>query len=502
MSEYILEMTGIVKEFPGVRALDGVELKLRPGKVHGLMGENGAGKSALMKCLIGIYHKTSGSIKFKGKEINFKSPIEALQNGISMIHQELNPVLERPVSENVWLGREPYKGFRIDHRKMREDTIELFKEMDLNIDPDEKMGNLTVAQMQMVEICKAVSYHPDVMILDEPTSSLTENEVVHLFSIIRKLRDGGCALIYISHKMDEIFQICDEMTTLRDGRFVGHDLAEETNVDALITRMVGREVSNMFPKVPCDIGETVLEVKGLHSGKQVKNVSFSVRKGEILGFAGLVGAGRTETVETIFGMRRKDSGSVLKNGRELKIESPQDAIREQIALLTEDRRGNGIVGIRSVKDNTILAHLSAYGFPLKHQRIKEDTEKYVQAMNTKTPSIDQPIMYLSGGNQQKVLIGRWLLTDPDILIMDEPTRGIDVGAKAEIHTLISQLAAAGKAIILISSELPEVMGMSDRIVAMYEGGVTGIVERDGPQWSSEHIMALCHGQLDGTAASA
>ena len=258
----------------------------------------------------------------------------------------------------------------------------------------------------------------------------------------------------------------------------------------------------MFPKVPCDIGETVLEVKGLHSGKQVKNVSFSVRKGEILGFAGLVGAGRTETVETIFGMRRKDSGSVLKNGRELKIESPQDAIREQIALLTEDRRGNGIVGIRSVKDNTILAHLSAYGFPLKHQRIKEDTEKYVQAMNTKTPSIDQPIMYLSGGNQQKVLIGRWLLTDPDILIMDEPTRGIDVGAKAEIHTLISQLAAAGKAIILISSELPEVMGMSDRIVAMYEGGVTGIVERDGPQWSSEHIMALCHGQLDGTAASA
>lgn len=502
MSEYILEMTDIVKEFPGVRALDGVELRLRPGKVHGLMGENGAGKSTLMKCLIGIYHKTSGSIKFKGREINFKSPIEALQNGISMIHQELNPVLERPVCENVWLGREPYKGFRIDHRKMREDTVELFKEMDLNIDPNEKMGNLTVAQMQMVEICKAVSYHPDVMILDEPTSSLTENEVVHLFSIIRKLRDGGCALIYISHKMDEIFQICDEMTTLRDGRFVGHDLAEETNVDALITRMVGREVSNMFPKIPCDIGETVLEVKGLHSGKQVKNVSFSVRRGEILGFAGLVGAGRTETVETIFGMRRKDSGSVLKDGRELKIESPQDAIREQIALLTEDRRGNGIVGIRSVKDNTILAHLSAYGFPLKHQQIKEDTEKYVQAMNTKTPSIDQLIMYLSGGNQQKVLIGRWLLTDPDVLIMDEPTRGIDVGAKAEIHTLISQLAAAGKAIILISSELPEVMGMSDRIVAMYEGEVTGVVERDGPQWSSEHIMALCHGQLDGTAASA
>jgi len=495
-------MTDIVKEFPGVRALDGVELKLRPGKVHGLMGENGAGKSTLMKCLIGIYHKTSGSIKFKGQEINFKSPIEALQNGISMIHQELNPVLERPVSENVWLGREPYKGFHIDHRKMREDTIELFKEMDLNIDPNEKMGNLTVAQMQMVEICKAVSYRPDIMILDEPTSSLTENEVEHLFSIIRKLRDNGCALIYISHKMDEIFQICDEMTTLRDGRFVGHSLAEETNVDALITLMVGREVSNMFPKVPCDIGETVLEVQGLNAGKLVKDVSFSVRKGEILGFAGLVGAGRTETVETIFGMRHKDSGTIRKDGRELKISSPQDAIHEQIALLTEDRRGNGIVGIRSVKDNTILAHLSAYGFPINHKQIKEDTEKYVRAMNTKTPSIDQPIMFLSGGNQQKVLIGRWLLTDPDVLIMDEPTRGIDVGAKAEIHTLISQLAGTGKAIILISSELPEVMGMSDRIVTMYEGAVTGVVKRGSPEWNSEHIMALCHGQTDGTQASA
>ncbi|MDY3710871.1 MAG: sugar ABC transporter ATP-binding protein [Agathobaculum sp.] len=498
MNEYILEMTDIVKEFPGVRALDGVELRLRPGKVHGLMGENGAGKSTLMKCLIGIYHKTSGNIRFKGRDIDFKSPIEALQNGISMIHQELNPVLERPVSDNVWLGREPYKGIRIDHQKMRRDTIELFKEMELNIDPDEKMGNLTVAQMQMVEICKAVSYHPDVMILDEPTSSLTEGEVVHLFEIIRKLRAEGCALIYISHKMDEIFQICDEMTTLRDGRFVGHDLAAETNVDALITRMVGREVTNMFPKTPCEIGETIFEVEGLCSGKQVKNVSFSLRRGEILGFAGLVGAGRTETVETIFGIRRRDSGVIRKGGRELHIASPRDVIRERIALLTEDRRGNGIVGIRSIKDNTILANLPAYGFPIDHKRINEDTDKYVRAMNTKTPSTEQLIMYLSGGNQQKVLIGRWLLTDPDVLIMDEPTRGIDVGAKAEIHTLISKLAGEGKAVILISSELPEVMGMSDRIVTMYEGEVTGVVARGSAAWSAEHIMALCHGQSEDT----
>lgn len=496
MSEYILEMTDIVKDFPGVRALNGVELKIRPGTVHALMGENGAGKSTLMKCLIGIYHKTSGKILFKGKEVDFKGPLEALQSGISMIHQELSPVLERPVSENVWLGREPYKGIHIDHKKMRENTIELFREMDLNIDPDEKMGNLTVAQMQMVEICKAVSYHPDVMILDEPTSSLTEGEVVHLFEIIRKLKAQGCALIYISHKMDEFFRICDEMTTLRDGQFAGHDFAKDTTVDQLITRMVGREVSEMFPKTPCPIGEKMFEVSGLCSGRQVKNVSFYVRKGEILGFAGLVGAGRTETVETIFGMRHRDSGTIIKNGKPLEIRSPQDAIHNRIALLTEDRRGNGIVGILSVKDNTILANLPAYGFPLKHQKIRDDTEHYIQAMNTKTPSMEQPIMFLSGGNQQKVLIGRWLLTDPDVLIVDEPTRGIDVGAKAEIHTLISKLAGQGKAIILISSELPEVMGMADRIVTMYEGEVTGTVERDSEQWNSEHIMALCHGQQE------
>lgn len=494
MSEYVLEMNDIVKEFPGVRALKGVELKVRPGTVHALMGENGAGKSTLMKCLIGIYHRTSGSIKLKGQEVDFQTPNEALHSGISMIHQELSPVPERTVAQNVWLGREPYKGFRLDHKKMRQDTIDLFKEMDLNINPDEKMGNLTVAQMQMVEICKAVSYRPDVMVLDEPTSSLTEGEVKHLFEIIRKLKKQGCALIYISHKMDEIFQICDEMTTLRDGEYVGHDFANETNVDALITRMVGREVANMFPKVDCEIGDVVFSVKGLTSGKQVQNVSFELRKGEILGFAGLVGAGRTETVETIFGIRHRDAGQIFKDGQEISIKTPEDAISHRLALLTEDRRGNGIVGIRSIQENTIIAHLKSYGFPLNHKKMRADTEKYVKAMNTKTPSIEQPIMYLSGGNQQKVLVGRWLLTNPDILIVDEPTRGIDVGAKSEIHALITKLAGEGKAIILISSELPEVMGMSDRIVTMYEGEVSGEVKRGTPEWNSEHIMALCHGQ--------
>lgn len=494
MSEYVLEMDNIVKEFPGVRALKGVQLHVRPGTVHALMGENGAGKSTLMKCLIGIYHRTSGSIKLKGQEVDFQTPNEALHNGISMIHQELSPVPERTVAQNVWLGREPYKNGHLDHKKMQQDTVGLFREMDLHIDPNEKMGNLTVAQMQMVEICKAVSYHPDVMVLDEPTSSLTEGEVVHLFEIILKLKAQGCALIYISHKMDEIFQVCDEMTTLRDGEYVGHDFASETNVDALITRMVGREVSNMFPKVDCPIGEAVFRVENLTSGKQVKNVSFELKKGEILGFAGLVGAGRTETVETIFGMRHRDTGKIYKDGQEIQIKSPEDAIRNRLALLTEDRRGNGIVGIRSIVENTVLAHLKAYGFPLNHKKMREDTGHYVAAMNTKTPSIEQPIMYLSGGNQQKVLIGRWLLTDPDVLIVDEPTRGIDVGAKSEIHSLITRLAGEGKAIIMISSELPEVMGMSDRIIAMYEGEVSGEVMRGTPEWNSEHIMALCHGQ--------
>ncbi len=494
MSEYVLEMDNIVKEFPGVRALKGVQLHVRPGTVHALMGENGAGKSTLMKCLIGIYHRTSGSIKLKGQEVDFQTPNEALHNGISMIHQELSPVPERTVAQNVWLGREPYKNGHLDHKKMQQDTVGLFREMDLHIDPNEKMGNLTVAQMQMVEICKAVSYHPDVMVLDEPTSSLTEGEVAHLFEIILKLKAQGCALIYISHKMDEIFQICDEMTTLRDGEYVGHDFASETNVDALITRMVGREVSNMFPKVDCPIGEAVFRVENLTSGKQVKNVSFELKKGEILGFAGLVGAGRTETVETIFGMRHRDTGKIYKDGQEIQIKSPEDAIGNRLALLTEDRRGNGIVGIRSIVENTVLAHLKAYGFPLNHKKMREDTGHYVAAMNTKTPSIEQPIMYLSGGNQQKVLIGRWLLTDPDVLIVDEPTRGIDVGAKSEIHSLITRLAGEGKAIIMISSELPEVMGMSDRIIAMYEGEVSGEVMRGTPEWNSEHIMALCHGQ--------
>ena len=489
--EYILEMTDIVKEFPGVRALKGVQLKVRPGTVHTLMGENGAGKSTLMKCLIGIHPPTSGKIVFEGKEIQFKNTLEALNSGISMIHQELSPVPERSVCENLWLGRAPRKGLIIDHKKMRQDSIELFNKLNLDVDPDEKMGNLTVAKMQMVD--KAVSYDSRIVIMDEPTSSLTDAEVEHLFRIIAELKEKNVAIIYISHKMDEIFRISDDITVYRDGEYIATDRAENLNVDKVIQLMVGREVNNMFPKVECPIGETILKVENLSAGRAVKNVSFELHRGEILGMAGLVGAGRTETAEAIFGMRHMTGGKIYKDGQELHIKSPEDAIANKIGLLTEDRRGNGIVGLLSIQDNTVLANLKKYGFPLNHKKMREDTEEYVKKLNTKTPSIETPIQNLSGGNQQKVLVGRWLLTNPDILIVDEPTRGIDVGAKAEIHSLITKLAGEGKAIIMISSELPEVMGMSDRIVVMHEGIMTAILDRK--DFSSELILKYATSEI-------
>ena len=485
--EYILEMTDIVKEFPGVRALKGVQLKVRPGTVHTLMGENGAGKSTLMKCLIGIHPPTSGKIVFEGKEIHYKTTLEALNSGISMIHQELSPVPERSVSENLWLGRVPLKnGFMVDHKKMHDDSEALFKKLGLDVDPEAKMGDLSVAKMQMVEIAKAVSYDSKIVIMDEPTSALTDAEVEHLFRIIAELKSKNVAIIYISHKMDEIFRISDDITIYRDGEYIATDRAENLTQDKLITLMVGREVTEMFPKVECPIGDTILKVEHLSAGRAVKDVSFELHRGEILGFAGLVGAGRTETVETIFGMRTKTGGKIYKDGKELEIKSPEQAIANKIALLTEDRRGNGIVGLLSIKENTVLASLKKYGFPLNDKKMSEDTEEYVKKLNTKTPTIMTPIQNLSGGNQQKVLVGRWLLTDPDILIVDEPTRGIDVGAKAEIHTLITRLAGEGKAIVMISSELPEVMGMSDRIVVMHEGLMTAVVDRK--DFSSELIL--------------
>ena len=500
MSEYILEMKNIVKEFPGVKALKGVNLQVRPGTVHTLMGENGAGKSTLMKCLIGIYKATSGEIIFDGKKVNFAGPTQAIKAGISMIHQELSPVPERPVCENLWLGRLPMKNaVMVDHAKMRKSAQELFDRLGLDLDPDEKMGNLTVAKMQMVEIAKAVSYDSKVVIMDEPTSAITESEVEHLFRIIEDLKKKNVAIIYISHKMDEIFRISDDISVYRDGEYIATDRAANLDVNKVITMMVGREMTNIFPKVECPIGETVLKVDHLSSGKAFHDVSFELHKGEILGFAGLVGAGRTEVVETIFGMRQRTGGKVYKDGKVLNIRSPKDAIENRIGLLTEDRRGNGIVGLQSVAMNTVLANMSLkrYGFLLNHRKMRSDAEEYVKKLNVKTPTLEQLIMNLSGGNQQKVLVGRWLLTDPDILIMDEPTRGIDVGAKAEIHTLISQLAGEGKAIIMISSEMPEVLGMSDRVLVMHEGEMTGILDRK--EATDELIMKYATGKVGETA---
>ena len=498
--DYILQMQDIVKEFPGVRALKGVQLNVRPGTVHTLMGENGAGKSTLMKCLIGIQAPTSGKIIYDGKEVHFKTTLEAMNAGISMIHQELSPVPERSVCDNVWLGREPRKGLVVDHKKMRADCIELFKKLGLDLDPDAKMGDLTVAKMQMVEIAKAVSYDSRIVIMDEPTSSLTDAEVEHLFRIIADLKAKNVAIIYISHKMDEIFRISDDITVYRDGEYVATDRAENLNVDKVITLMVGREMTSMFPKVDCPIGETIFKVENLAAGKAVKNVSFELHRGEILGMAGLVGAGRTETAEAIFGMRHVTGGKIYKDGKELHIKSPEDAIANKIGLLTEDRRGNGIVGLLSVKENTVLANLKAYGFPLNHKKMREDTEEYIKKLNTKTPTMETPIQNLSGGNQQKVLVGRWLLTNPDVLIVDEPTRGIDVGAKAEIHSLITKLAGEGKAIIMISSELPEVMGMADRILVMHEGVMTGMIDRK--DFSSELILKYATSEVPYDPAAA
>ncbi len=481
--EYILEMQDITKIFPGVKALDQVSLKVKPAVVHALLGENGAGKSTLMKILNGIYQQTEGTILYKGKKVRFANTLESIKKGISMIHQELSPVPHRSVMENIWLGREPLKKLTpfVDHKKMYQNTEKLLAKIGIKINPKEEMANLTVAKIQMVEIAKAISYNSEIVIMDEPTSSLTEVEVKQLFRIIGTLKEQGKAIIYISHKMEDIFQISDEITILRDGQYIGSYNTVDMTTDKLIKEMVGRELSEMFPKVECNIGDVKLKAENLSSKGLFKNVSFELRKGEILGFAGLIGAGRTEVMETIFGVRSKSSGKIYIDGKETRINTPEDAIKQKIAMLTEDRRKSGIIEMLDIKDNTSIANIDSYtnvlGYFLNHKQIKQDCEEYRKKMRIKTPTLEEQIMKLSGGNQQKVLVARWLLTDPEILILDEPTRGIDVGAKYEIHTLITNLAAHGKAIILISSELPEILGMCDRIIVMHEGRLTGTVNR-------------------------
>jgi len=494
MGEYMLEMNNIVKTFPGVTALDGVTLKVRPGTVHALMGENGAGKSTLMKCLFGIYHEDSGEIILDGKREIINTSKQALDLGVSMIHQELHPIRFRPVMENIWLGRFPMKGIAVDRKAMIRMTKELFEKVDLDINPETVAGELSASTLQLVEIARAVSYNSKIIIMDEPTSSLTDNETEHLFKIINQLRSEGRSIIYISHKMEEILRISDEVTIMRDGQYVGTWPASELTTDLIINRMVGRDMTNRFPvrDFPMPPRETVLRVKDLCSPlpKSFQNVSFHLHRGEILGIGGLVGAQRTELVEALFGLRAIASGIVEKEGKPAIVKNVRDAKKLKIALLTEERRATGVFGCLSVLDNTVIASQKNYA----NHGVLNQKKRYQAAydadkqLNVKTPSLEALMQNLSGGNQQKVLIARWLLTEPDILILDEPTRGIDVGAKYEIYTIMLELVKAGKSIIMISSEMPELLGVCNRIVVMSGGRVAGEVDADNT--TQEEIMTL------------
>ncbi len=501
MQEVILRMQDIRKTFPGVVALDNVNLDVRSGTVHSLMGENGAGKSTLMKCLIGMYTPDEGTVELAGDIVRFKDTKDGLEHGISMIHQELSPVPEMMVAENIWLGREPRGRLGLlSPAAMFRKTRELFDEWKINIDPKARMKDLTVSKQQMVEIAKAISYDAKIIIMDEPTSAIPEREVAHLHGMIKRLTDFGVAIIYITHKMDEVFRISDDITVFRDGKHVGSYPAKELDRDKLIKLMVGRELTDLFPKEEAEIGDVVLSVQGLTRGSVVKDVSFELHRGEILGLAGLMGAGRTEVLETIFGIEKADSGEVVLNGKTLRIKQPSDAIRAGMALLTEDRKLNGIMGVLSVRDNITAAALPRYSprGVLRVGEMRKDSEDQREKLRIKTPSLSQLIKNLSGGNQQKALISRWLLTVPDVLMIDEPTRGIDVGAKSEIHRLMSMLAQEGKAIIMVSSELPEVLGMSDRILVMHEGRISGELSRE--EANQESVMHLATGG-DEVAAS-
>jgi methyl-galactoside transport system ATP-binding protein len=491
-------MRDVVKTFPGVKALNHAQLKLRPGTVHALVGENGAGKSTLMKCMFGIYKMDAGEIYYEGRKVTIADPLMALNLGIAMVHQELQPIPERSVAENIYVGRYPMKkllGFIpvVDHEAMYRNTAALLKEVSMSFDPKQKLGTLSVSQMQSVEIAKAVSADCKVLILDEPTSSLTSHEVEALFRIIESLKAKGVAIVYISHKMDEILRISDEVTIMRDGQYIGTWPAGELTINKIITQMVGRELANLYPPRHNVPSEPVFEVRDFTSinPRSFRGVSFNLRKGEILGVGGLVGAQRTELMEGLFGIRAHSKGSIYHLGEEIRITRPQDAIRKSIALLTEDRRATGIFGVLSVADNVSIASLDQYlqfRVMLNDKKIAQLVKDNVEKLSIKTPSGKTLIQSLSGGNQQKVLISRWLANDPQILILDEPTRGIDVGAKYEIYCIIAELAAQGKSIIMISSEMGELIGMSDRILVMCDGRLTGFVQ--GQDATQENIMAL------------
>ena len=492
MGEVILTMKGIDKSFPGVHALDHVDLEVRKGEVHALMGENGAGKSTLMKVLTGIYKKDSGTITYEGKEVEFHNTREAQDAGVVIVHQELNMLGHLTVAQNIFIGREFKKGISIDDKKMNEEARKLFDRMHIDIDPTETMSRLTVGKQQMCEIAKAISHEAKVIIFDEPSAALTEAEIEELFKIIRDLRDQGLGIVYISHRMDEIKVITDRVTVMRDGAYVGTLITKDSTKDDIINMMVGRVIyedpktKNMTPPG----APVVLKVEHLNAGKMVQDVSFELHKGEVLGFSGLMGAGRTETMRALFGADPIDSGDIYVNGKKVTIKSPQDAVKNGIGYLSEDRKRFGIVVQKTVAENTTMADLDEFssGPFINKKKEKEVAEKFVKSLATKTPSVDQLVVNLSGGNQQKVVIAKWLTRNCDILIFDEPTRGIDVGAKNEIYKLMNQLAAEGKAIIMVSSEMTEILRMSDRIVVMCEGKKTG--ELDISEATQENIMNM------------
>ena len=491
-------MLDIEKQFPGVKALDHARLQLRPGSIHALMGENGAGKSTLMKCLFGIYKKDAGSIRMNGKEINFTSPRNALDHGVAMVHQELNQVLYRSVMENMWLGRFPLKAGLVDHKKMYNDTKAVLDDLEIKVDPKAIIGTMAVSQRQMLEIAKAVSYNAKILVLDEPTSSLTSEEVEHLFRIMRRLCEQGVGIIYISHKMDEIKRISDEVTIMRDGQWISTDKTENLSTDDIIKRMVNREMTNRFPAKDNVPGDVLMEVSHL-TGKYMptcQDVSFELRAGEVLGVAGLVGSRRTELLSTIFGIMARESGEIKLNGKPISNKTPRQSIKNGFAMLTEERRATGIFPYASILFNTVISNLGSYqrGPLLSDKKMTTDTDWSISSMHIKTPSQKTLIKNLSGGNQQKVILGRWLLTKPDVLLLDEPTRGIDVGAKYEIYELILQLAKQGKAVMMVSSEMPELIGICDRILVMSNGHMAGILERGkdfgGIENEQETIMRL------------
>ena len=491
--EYILKMNDITMQFPGVKALDQVSLHVKKGEVLGLIGENGAGKSTLMKVLLGINHPTAGSMEFKGQPFSPKSPNDALKAGISMIHQEISLIPDMTVSENIWLGRESRFGRLISRKKRAEETRKFLEKLDLDIDPDRYVAELPVAQMQLVELARSVSYDADVIIMDEPTSALTDVEIEKLFKIVKQVSNAGTAVIFISHKLEELLHICDRITVLRDGQYIDTRETNDLTKDTLISLMVGREITDMFPKEEVAIGKEIFSCKGLCRKGSFQDVSFEVHEGEILGFCGLMGAQRTEIVQAIFGLEGPEQGEMYLNGEKITNKTPKDAIKQHFALVTEDRLRRGALHILPIRDNMSLAYLNEVcqaGFVDKRQEA-EDCQRMVKSMNIKMASLSQPIGSLSGGNQQKVIIGRWLLTQPQVFILDEPTRGIDVGAKAEIYKLIGQMAKEGKAIMMVSSELPELMGICDRILVVHAGRIVADVPRE--QFSQDLLMSYAFG---------